>query len=93
MMTGPQRVFLPVLDTSRPQTDLTRLTYKEVTMSKARSQTSAEILRLAHARLDQIVDEMETRKDYGTAGVELTFEHGEIRSIHRTMSGFDKPAR
>ena len=57
-----------------------------------RSQESAELVRLAHERLDQVVAEMEARKDYGIAGVALTFEMGEIRAIHRTLSGYDKAA-
>ena len=64
-------------------------------MSKApapRSQTAAEIVRLAHVRLDQIVQEMEADKGYGTAGIELNFDHGEVKSIRRILSGYDKPA-
>jgi hypothetical protein len=58
----------------------------------SRPLTSSELLRLAHDRLEQIVAEMEARQDYGTAGLELNFERGQIQSIRRTLSGYDKPA-
>ncbi|HSV28363.1 MAG TPA: hypothetical protein VLL76_02360 [Candidatus Omnitrophota bacterium] len=49
--------------------------------------------RTAHERLDQQIDIMEHREEYGTVGVSVTFERGEIRQVRRTLDGTDRPAR
>lgn len=56
------------------------------------SQTNSEFRMLAHQRLDQFLDDMESRCEYGTVGVEVTFEHGMIRQVRRKSDGTDRPA-
>lgn len=54
-------------------------------------QSSAEFRRLAHQRLEQIFTDMEARQEYGTAGVEVTFQRGQACLIRRTLDGTDRP--
>jgi hypothetical protein len=61
-------------------------------MAKQRGIEENQLIRLAHERLDQVIREMEANSDSGQAGVELNFHRGVVTSIHRTLSGYDKPA-
>ena len=45
---------------------------------------------LAHQRLDQLFDEAERAKFWGTVGIEITWEGGTVRLIHRRLEGRDK---
>jgi len=45
---------------------------------------------LAHERLDELCREAERSKFWGVLGVELTFEAGVIRLLHRRLDGRDK---
>jgi len=45
---------------------------------------------LAHQRLDQLFDEAERAKFWGVVGIEITWEGGTVRLIHRRLEGRDK---
>lgn len=45
---------------------------------------------LAHERLEELCREAERSKFWGVLGVELTFENGQIRLLHRRLDGRDK---
>jgi hypothetical protein len=59
----------------------------------ASNQTNAEFRRRAHDRLEQVFNDLEGRGEYGTAGVEITFERGTAVTIRRTLDGTDRPTR
>lgn len=57
------------------------------------SEGNAALLQLAHDRLDQIHADMESRQEFGTVGIELTYDRGQISMVRRTLNGTDRPAR
>ena len=51
---------------------------------------NARMRLLAHQRLDQLFDEAERAKFWGVVGIEITWEGGTVRLIHRRLEGRDK---
>lgn len=48
------------------------------------------IIALAHRRLDELVADAERSRFWGVIGVQLAFENGEAKTLHRRMDGRDK---
>ena len=45
---------------------------------------------MAHNRLDELFEQAESDKIYGTVGVEVNFEQGRATTVRRVLNGTDK---
>jgi len=52
---------------------------------------NARMRQLAHQRLDEMFEQAEKARFWGTIGIELTWEGGTVRLLHRRLEGRDKP--
>lgn len=45
---------------------------------------------MAHNRLDELFEQAEGDKIYGTVGIEVSFERGTATTVRRILNGTDK---